>query len=131
MYMNDLVQFTGWEKGLYGTFRIKSLFLSNGARMEKIITSHEGDWISSFAMFCYDGYETYESVQKDLGYGLVFLRKEYSSQHNRSKFIYDVTSSSEGTEIKIAVPATGEEIRFEIYAIDSNGQIHLLVEREL
>ena len=68
--------------------------------------------------------------QKDLGKGLTFIRKEYSENRKRSLFLFDFEYVSDGNYL-LAVPATGEEIYFEIYGVDQSGAMVLLVEREL
>lgn len=129
--INDIVEFTGWENGIYGTFLMNSLTLPNGKCIEKILIAHEYDWTHSTAMSCHQEYKLYEDVQRDLGKGLIFKCKEYSVLLNRSLFLYDFELSSKRTEVKIAVPATGEEVCFEIYGLDDCGKVYLLLGREL
>jgi hypothetical protein len=57
--------------------------------------------------------------------------KEYSKLLNRSLFLYDIAAPAKGLGYKIAVPATGEEVCFEIYGMDSNGILYLMLQREL
>ena len=99
--------------------------------IEKILIAHEYDWTHSTAMSCHQEYKLYEDVQRDLGRGLIFKCKEYSVLLNRSLFLYDFELSSKRTEVKIAVPATGEEFCFEIYGLDDCGKVYLLLGREL
>ena len=68
--------------------------------------------------------------QKDLGKGLSFVKKEYTENLNRSLFLFDFEYTSDKLHI-LAVPATGEEIYFEIYGVDQFGALVLLIEREL
>lgn len=125
----ELVQFLGW-KGCYALFSIKREILPNGEGFDKILVAHEGHWIDSDGMICHPEYEHYEDVQKDLGKGLTFIKKEYSEFLKRSLFLFDFEYVSDGNYL-LAVPATGEEIYFEIYGVDQSGAMVLLVEREL
>lgn len=123
----DYVEFLGWE-GTYAKFKIRRAKLPNGGTLERIIVAHEGDWTTAEGMWCYREYEAYEEVQKELGRGLSFIAKEYSDVLKRSLISY---SFKYGSEAILAVPATGEEIYFEIYGSDRNHGLYLLVEREL
>lgn len=125
----ELVFFLGW-KGTYAFFEIKRGMLPNGKMFERILVSHEGNWIDSNGMICHPDYKLYEDVQAALGKGLTFVKKEYSKLMNRSRFLYDFEYQSDGDYV-LAVPATGEEIYFEIYGVDQFGALVLLVEREL
>lgn len=122
----ELTEFLGW-KGSYALFKIKRGVLPNGNSFEELLVAHEGNWTTRIG---YPEYEHYEDVQKDLGKGLTFETKEYSELHKRSFFLYSFDWSGYGEYI-LAVPATGEEIYFEIYGVDSYGALVLLVEREL
>lgn len=123
---NELVEFLGWER-IYAKFRIRRGLLPNGRSMCRIIVAHEGDWINPEAMWGRE-YESYEDVQKHLGRGLTFMAKEYSAMMGRSLFSYSLDCCE---DIILAVPATGEEIYFEIYGADEHHGLNLLVEREL
>lgn len=127
MKTDELVEFLGWV-GTYARFRIRRGALPNGRWLDRIIVAHEGDWISEDAMECHSEYRAYEDVQKALGTELVFTSKEYSQILHRSLFSY---SFQYGDEAILAVPATGEEIYFEIYGAEEHHGICLLVEREL
>lgn len=59
------------------------------------------------------------------------MGKEYSKLLNRSLFLYEIAPPVKGLGYKIAVPATGEEVYFEIYGVDSNGIQYLMLHREL
>ena len=120
------VKFLGYEGGTYASFEINRELLPNGNRFEKLLIAHEGRWLDE--MFCYQEYKFCENVQKGLGVGLTFVKKEYSELFNRSLFLYDFEYSP---YYKLAVPATGEEIYFEIYGVDNNGACILLEEMEL
>lgn len=61
---------------------------------------------------------------------MTFIRKEYSEVLKRSLFFFDFEDTSNGNYV-LAVPATGEEIYFEIYGVDQSGSLVLLLEREL
>ena len=125
----EFVQFIG-HKSIYASFRIERNALPNGNSFEKLLIAHEGNWIDSDGMFCYPEYKFYEDVQKDLGKGLTFVKKEYSELLKRSLFLYNFECTS-GEEYILSVPATGEEIKFEIYGMDQFGALALLIEREL
>ena len=125
----ELVQFLGWN-GSYALFSIKKDILPNETHFDKVLVAHEGHWIDTDGMICHKEYELYEDVQKDLGKGLTFIKKEYSEILNRSLFLFDFEYTPEGDYL-LSVPATGEEIYFEIYGVDQSGALVLLVEREL
>ena len=101
--------------------------MPNDQIMDKIIISHQGDWISEEAMTCHPEYARYEDVQFDLGDGLLLLRKWYSKENRKSYFEYKIIKNTS----LLAVPATGEEIDFEIYGKSPNNQEILLLKREL
>lgn len=126
-----MIKFTGWEKGVYGTFQLESMQLQPGIWAERILIAHEGNWIDSSVMMAYREYANYEDVQQDLGDGLRFVGKEYSKLFNRSLFLYEIARPAKGLGYKIAVPATGEEFCFEIYGVDSKGIQYLMLHREL
>lgn len=121
---SKFIQFLGWENG-GARFKI----LSSDGRFDKILVAHEGDWTTEEGMSCHPHYKRYEDVQEDLGKGLIFQRKGFSEINRRSLFLFDIDKTS--YEHILAVPATGEEIYFEIYVIDKSGDLVLLVEREL
>lgn len=125
----ELVHFLGWKES-YALFSIKRGILPNEKHFDKVLVAHEGHWIDIDGMICHKEYELYEDVQKDLGKGLTFIKKEYSEFLNRSLFLFDFEYVSDGNYL-LAVPATGEEIYFEIYGVDQSGALVLLVEREL
>lgn len=127
MENRNFVEFLGWE-GSYARFKIKRAKLPNGRTIERIIVAHEGNWTNTDGLMSYREYHAYEDVQKALGNGLNFIAKEYSTIMNRSLFSY---SFDFGSEAVLAVPATGEEIYFEIYGSDQYHGLFLLVEREL
>lgn len=126
-----MIKFTGWEKGVYGTFQLESGLLQPGILAERILIAHEGDWMDAARMRFYKGYENYEDVQQDLGDGLKFVGKEYSKLLDRSFFLYEIVRPVKGLGYKIAVPATGEEVYFEIYGLDSKGIQYLMLQTEL
>lgn len=127
MENRDFIEFLGWE-GSYAKFKVKRGQLPNGRTIERIIVAHEGNWTTADGMWCYREYDSYEDVQKKLGSGLSFIAKEYSDVLKRSLISY---SFEYGSEVILAVPATGEEIYFEIYGSDRNHGLYLLVELEL
>lgn len=94
------------------------------------MVAHEGDWLDTDGMPCHSKYKFYEYVQKTLGKGLTFIYKEYSKILNRSLFLFDFEFTSNNYYI-LVVPATGEEINFEIYGVDHSGALVLLDKREL
>lgn len=122
------VKFLGYEGGTYASFEINRELLPNGNCFEKLLVAHEGRWLDEDGMFCHPEYKFYEDVQKGLGIGLTFVKKEYSEFLNRTLFLYDFEYSP---YYKLAVPATGEEIYFEIYGVDNFGACILLEEMEL
>lgn len=127
MVNRDFIEFLGWE-GTYAKFKIKRAQLPNSGTLERIIVAHEGDWTTTESMGCYPEFDSYENVQKELGSGLTFISKEYSNVMKRSLFSY---SFDYGSEAILAVPATGEEIFFEIYGSDRYHGLYLLIEGEL
>lgn len=130
MYENDkYVEFLGWE-GSYARFLIHKTPLPGGYDFEQVAVTHEGDWISVGAMCCYPEYRHYEDVQQSMGKGLIFIGKQFRGDIKRSVFRFKFWPWGSGEYI-LAVPATGEEICFEIYGIDSKGTPTLLVKREL
>lgn len=124
----DLAELIGLE-GFYARFRIKATVLPDGRPVTGLLVAHEGDWIKGEAMSFYSGYERYEDVQKALGKGLEFRGKSISREYRRSLFLF--TFSPKATDCVLAVPATGEEIDFEVYALVPSGRLVLLVEQEL
>lgn len=126
-----MIKFTGWEKGVYGTFQLESVQLQPGIWAERILIAHEGNWMDATRMRFYKDYENYEDIQQDLGDGLRLVGKEYSKLLGRSFFLYEIARPAKGLGYKIAVPATGEEVYFEIYGVDSNGIQYLMLQREL
>jgi hypothetical protein len=120
-----IAKFLGWT-GSDARFDI-NVHLANflfGVKLERIIVAHEGDWTN------WDNpTRTYEAVQEQLGYGLKFISKEYSKLLDRTLFSYSIVSSN---YVVLAVPATGEEIYFEIYGADEwQRGLYLLESREL
>ena len=95
---------------------------------KRVIVAHEGNWLTSdFRQFY--GYDTYEDAQRKYGIGLIFVSKEYSDVLNRTLFSFEFEDFF--SEAILAVPATGEEIYFEVYGSDNNHGLVLLTEREL
>ena len=125
------INFLGWcgPSGIYASFRIDRMDLPNGKNLTTILVAHEGDWTTEEGMCCHAHYKYYEDVQGDLGKGLVFRRKGFSVINRRSLFLFEIDKTC--NEHIIAVLATGEEIYFEIYGVDTEGDILLLVKREL
>ena len=122
----DLITFKGWQ-GSYALFEIHKGLMPNGEIIDTIIISHQGDWICDEAMMCHPQYAKYEDVQFDLGEGLQFLKKWFSPEKRKSYFEYKVIRDNS----LLAVPATGEEIDFEVYGKRINNQEILLLKREL
>lgn len=122
----DLIAFKEW-KGLYALFELTKGMLYDNQVIDRIIISHEGDWIGEDAMMCYPQYSRYEDVQYDLGGGLFLLRKWFSSEKRRSYFEYKMLKNKS----VLAVPATGEEMDFEIYGVGQDNNKILLIKREL
>lgn len=125
---DDYIEFLDWM-GSYAKFRIHKKALPDGYDFKEIVVSHEGDWISSGAMFCYPEYQHYEDVQKALGKGLTFIGKQYQSNTRRSIFRYALLPCCD--DYLLSVPATGEELCFEIYGASQFGTMTLLFKGEL
>ena len=125
------ISFIDWcgPSHIYASFRINRTDLPSGKSIESILVAHEGDWTSKEGMSCHHHYKHYEDVQDDLGKGLMFRRKGFSKINRRSLFLFDIDKTS--NEHILAVPATGEEIYFEIYGVDTDGNLILLVQQEL
>ena len=126
-YINFL-NFCGPSR-IYASFHIDRMDLPNGKNLMAILVTHEGDWTTEEGMCCHAHYKSYEDVQSDLGKGLVFRRKGFSVINRRSLFLFEIDKTC--NEHILAVPATGEEIYFEIYGVDTDGNLLLLVKREL
>ena len=126
-YINIL----GWcgPSHIYASFRIDRMDLPNGRDLTALLVAHEGNWVTEGGMCCHAHYKYYEDVQGDLGKGLVFRRKGFSVINRRSLFLFEIDKTC--NEHILAVPATGEEIYFEIYGVDTDGDLVLLVKREL
>ncbi|MCH5346376.1 MAG: hypothetical protein J1E63_04665 [Muribaculaceae bacterium] len=122
-----IVTFLDW-RGCCGLLAIHKGRLPDGEPVERLIVAHEGDWTDGEAMTCYGEYENYEEVQSRLGKNLKFRRKEYIGLLNRTLIEYSLDSDTDGI---LALPATGEETRCEIYGRAANGALYLLDEREL
>lgn len=127
----DYIQFSGWggANSIYARFQINRKELPNGNKFNKLLVAHEGNWTTEESMYCHPDYKNYEDVQNELGQGLVFSRKGFSRINKRSLFLYDFDNTS--MKHILAVPATGEEIYFEIYGVDQYGSLVLLEKREL
>jgi hypothetical protein len=118
-----IVEFLGWT-GCNARFRI-NVSIANlpfGLGLQRIIVAHEGNWTNSTS-------SDYETVQEQLGLGLKFISKEYSTLLNRTLFSYLI---EECHYVILAVPATGEDFSFEIYGTDNwQRGLCLLDRREL
>ncbi len=125
------ITFIGWcgPSCIYASFRIDRMNLPNGKDITALLVAHEGNWVTEGGMCCHAHYKYYEDVQGDLGKGIVFRRKGFSVINHRSLFLFEIDKTC--NEHILAVPATGEEIYFEIYGVDTDGNILLLVKREL
>lgn len=124
----SFIDFCGPSR-IYASFRIHLTDLPSGKIIESILVAHEGDWTSKEGMSSNPHYKHYEGVQEDLGKGLIFRRKGFSKVNRRSLFLFEIDKASD--EHILAVPATGEEIDFEIYGIDTDRNLVLLVKQEL
>ena len=122
----ELVSFKGW-KDMYALFEITRGLMPNDQIMEKILISHQGDWICEDAMMCHPQYAKYEDVQFDMGDGLLLLRKWYSREEGKTYFEYKIIKNKS----LLSVPATGEEIDFEVYGKGQDNKAILLLKREL
>ena len=125
------ISFINWcgPSHIYASFQINRTDLPSDREMRFLLVAHEGDWTTEEGMSCHSAYKRYEDVQKDLGKGLVFRRKGISKVNRRSLFLFEIDKTC--NEHILAVPATGEEIYFEIYGIDADGNLVLLVKQEL
>ena len=130
---HDYLQFLGWGGPgcIYASFRIKRKDLPNGKKFDKVLVAHEGDWTCEEAMSFYPDFQKYEDVQRTLGHGLSFRKKGVSRINRRSLFLYDFDDIGDGEDYVLSVPATGEEIYFEIYAVDNCSGLTLLRKGEL
>lgn len=122
----DAITFKGWN-GLYALFEIHRDLMPDNMMIDKILISHQGNWIGEDAMMCHPEYARYEDVQRDMGEGLQFLKKWFSSEKRKSYFEYKIIKP----ESLLAVPATGEEIEFEVYGKGPDNKEILLLKREL
>ena len=125
------ISFINWcgPSHIYASFQINRTNLPSGKNIGSIMVAHEVDWTSEKGMLCHPHYRRYEDVQENLGKGLIFRRKGFSKINCRSLYLFDIDKTS--NEHIIAVPATGEEICFEIYGVDTDGNLVLLVKQEL
>lgn len=121
-----MVNFKGWND-TFALFDIKREAMNDPQELEKIIVCHQGDWLAEDAMDCHPRFENYEDVQTAMGYGLILLNKYFLPDKNRTCFEYLLHEK----DCVLAVPATGEEIDFEIYGISPNQRKTLLLKREL
>ena len=103
--------------------------MQDGSKIDKLLVAHEGNWTKEESMFCYDECKHYEDVQNDLGKGLILKRKDYSKINYRILFLYEFDNTC--NDHILAVPATGEEIDFEIYGVNQFGDLVLLVKMDL
>lgn len=122
----EIITFKDWE-GMFALFEITKGIMPNNKIIDKIIISHQGDWICDDAMICHPRYAKYEEVQFDLGDGLIFLRKWFSNEKRKTYFEYKIIKNKS----ILAVPATGEEIDFEVYGKGEDNKEILLLKREL
>ena len=122
----NMVNFKGWND-TFALFDIKQGVMENEQILEKIIVCHQGNWTTEDAMNCHPQFEKYEDVQAAMGHGLHLIKKYFLPDKNRTCFEYRLLEK----ECMLVVPATGEEIDFEIYGLGFDNQKNLLLKREL
>lgn len=106
--------------GIYQFFHIYASNLPDG--MNHIVLKHSGDWISKWGLMLWREYDTYEDIQKSLGYGLTFVTKNYLMENNQSIITYSLYD----IQALLAVPLTIGEPNLEIYASDGDNNTLLL-----
>lgn len=126
MRTNEIkVNFLGWDN-VFAKFEIQGTHLYDGQRIRYLVVACEGDWTDDLRGF-YPDITFYEEVQNNLGSGLEFIDKEYCPLLKRSFFKFKLEDPSPC----LVVPASGEELHFEIYGLNAGGSLLLLLEQEL
>lgn len=136
--------------GTFALFRIDRDKFRKMTDNINILVAQEGNWLTREGMSCCwnipmrlrissilkhkmlpHRFENYEDIQKYLGRGLTFVGKEYSGLLNRTMVKFAFDDSTESEKYILAVPATGEEINFEIYGFTRDKALILILSREL
>lgn len=129
--MIDLQSLTVQKLGYFGPKHTIACFRLNLHGVESLLVTHEGfELRDEVFYFCTThAYPDCHKIQSNLGKGLTLVRKEHSSILKRGMYLYEVSNSAD--EYILAFPATGEEVYFEIYALDYTGAMHLILSTEL
>lgn len=118
---DEYARFAGWDGG-FALFGIDdSRVLPDGSLFEGLLAAREGDWTDSAG----------DDMQQAPCRGLRLTGREYSAVLNRTLFSFELERPAPDAGFVLAVPATGEELRFEIYGVNQFGALQLLAEREL
>lgn len=125
---SELVTCLGHTNGCYMAFRINRRLLPNRGDFNKVLVAYEGRWTEERSMHFF-AYKSFEEVQANLGKGLALVNKEFSPLLGRSLFLYDFVYDPSGEHI-LVVPANGEEFFFELYGVDRQGGLVLLLEMD-
>ena len=120
----EWINFKGWED-TYALFEIRRDERDNP--IDKISVAHQGNWIDEDAMNCHPQFRLYEDVQKAMGSGLLLIGKYFSQEKGRTFFDYQIIDDN----ATLAVPASGEELDFEIFGLLPDNTKILLLKREL
>lgn len=110
-------------------FRIDKSLLP--IQTDALLVAQEGHCIDEGMLKIPHGYTSYHEIQHALGNGMTLIEKEHSSILKRNLFLYQFNWLSDKDDYLLAFPATGEEIYFEIYAMDRFDVAHLLLHCEL
>ena len=110
-------------------FRIDKSLLP--IRTDALLVAQEGHCIDEGMLKIPHGYTSYHEIQHALGNGMTLIEKEHSSILKRNLFLYQFNWLSDKDDYLLAFPATGEEVYFEIYAMDTFNVLHLLLHCEL
>ena len=110
-------------------FRIDKSFLP--IQTDTLLVAQEGHYIDEGMLKIPHGYTSYHEIQHALGNGMTLIEKEHSSILKRNLFLYQFNRLLDKDDYLLAFPATGEEIYFEIYAMDRFNVAHLLLHCEI
>lgn len=101
-------------------------------KTKALLVAQEGHCIDERYLEDWHGYSSYHDIQQALGHGMTLIEKEYSTMLKRKLFLYQLDwIPSNNDDYILAFPATGEEIYFEIYAMDTFNILHLMLHCEL
>ncbi len=131
--MIDLQSLTVQKLGYFGPEHTIACFRLNlHCDVKSLLVTHEGFVLKDEVLYDFHmlhGYPDCNKIQSDLGKGLTLVSKEHSSILKRGMYLYEVSNTAD--ECILAFPATGEELYFEIYALDYTGAMHLILSTEL